>query len=336
MREWEELWHTSPLAHPFNSPQWFRACIHTFEYQETHIVAVRQEGRLVALLPLVRTSRFGVETFAFPGSTHTDMSCMLLAEHDRELMRMIVAHLARTVPFYIQELSGELKDMLTDSTNTLTIRKSSENPFLPVGHDPFRYVPKRELDKIIRKAKRYEKILSFHTFWGDTGGLSIAFDIDSRSTKRREGKESFSGPQSREFFINLALEFREMFRIDAVYHDDTPIVYSIGFIHGNKYFALNTAYDGAYKHFIPGKMMLYYLLKNLMYDDVRLVHFSRGVNDLKRQFTPHSYPQYDVYYSKQPWKQLWWSFTNASVEAIVNSEPIYKAYKKVRMSARLR
>lgn len=327
--EWLNLWERSPMANPFNSPMWFRATTKTYNYKKQLIVTVRNEGALVAIFPLVENKRFGISGYMFPGNEHIDMSSLLIADHDREVLRMIVTYLARTETFYLQEVSEETKEALTNSTHALVIEEASRSPYFSLGTNPFRYMPDKELYKLNRKAKRYEHDLDFHSFWGDTGGLLYAFEIDSRSTKSKTGKSLFNKELNRELYLNLAQEFKEMFHIDVLFYKEIPMVYSVGFIHKKTYYAVNTAFDLNLKHIIPGKMILHYLINKLSHEDIALFYFSRGTSELKKQFTPHTYPQYDVYYSKQLYKQVAWSSLNKLANAIINSKPLYKAYKKI-------
>ena len=52
--EWWELWHSDPAATPFQSPAWLLPWRTQFRDGESLILALRQDGRLVALLPLFR------------------------------------------------------------------------------------------------------------------------------------------------------------------------------------------------------------------------------------------------------------------------------------------
>ncbi len=50
--EWWDLWHACPAATPFRSPAWLLPWWHVFAPGPLRTVAVRRQGRLVALAPL--------------------------------------------------------------------------------------------------------------------------------------------------------------------------------------------------------------------------------------------------------------------------------------------
>ena len=50
--EWWELWHRDPAATPFQSPAWLLPWRRHFDQGESFVLAARDGGRLVALLPL--------------------------------------------------------------------------------------------------------------------------------------------------------------------------------------------------------------------------------------------------------------------------------------------
>ncbi len=331
-KQWQGLWERSTYAHPFNAPAWYLACVKTYHYKQMRIVTAYDDDKLVGLVPLVRSKRLGLESWMFPGGKHIDMSCLLLAQNDLELLSEILVFLKSNLTCYLQEISSEdivrVKDQISNKNNN----ESSQSPYLLFGEDPFAQVPQSQMYKIKRKASQHQNHLYLKQYRADEQSLTIVYDIEKRSHKMSACTTMFTNEQDRLFYTNLAKEFGDMLRVDVLFYDKSPMVYSIGFLHRGVYYGINTAYDQSYKAMIPGKLLVYKLICTLHKSGGRAFYFSRGINAIKLQFTNTITTQHDLYFARSEITLWWWKQTNKFVQAVVQNARAYHTYKQTRIT----
>jgi hypothetical protein len=79
--EWEELYHNSPLATPFQSWAWLYSWWESYgKAYELHLVTIRDGGLLVGLIPLMLERKVGLGRLLFVGTGLTDNLDMLARE----------------------------------------------------------------------------------------------------------------------------------------------------------------------------------------------------------------------------------------------------------------
>src|SRR3989344_6408779 len=104
-KEWRELWGKSPHSNIANSPEWFEAALQTYEYKCFRIIAAnRDNGELVAVLPLVLEKRFGIGVFAPPAAEFADHCALLGNLNDKSIIKSVVSEMLTLGISYIKGL----------------------------------------------------------------------------------------------------------------------------------------------------------------------------------------------------------------------------------------
>jgi CelD/BcsL family acetyltransferase involved in cellulose biosynthesis len=328
--EWETLWHSSPYSHFYNSPSWFLTYKKIFSPTKYLLITYREKNKLQVVIPLVHEKNAGVSTLQFPGGQFIDKSAMLYASLDKKIFEEIFAELSEKYTCYLHELPEELKNVLTNLQTKANITTASINAFIPLQKDPLRFLDKKQRSKIRNRIKKNSNDLEYMCYKGDKRGLDIAFEIDYRSTKQKKGQATFMRNENKQFFLELLDSYKDSFVVDVLSYKGNPFVYGIGLIHNKTYCAISTAYDDAYRHLLPGKSLLYYILNRLQAENFEIFDFLRGLNTLKKEFTPLYSTQYNAFYTKNHLVKYWWKTAPKIREGIVESPLIYNTYCQLK------
>lgn len=330
IERWQTLWDQSIEAHFFNAPQWFATARESFGIHDFIIITIEKESNLEAILPLVHETQFGVPVFCSPGERFVDKSSLLVRQNTPELLHLIVSQLKQLNSFYLQEVSGQVADMVTNNDKTIIKKSASTNYYLSLENDPLQYMSNKNRNKIKNKIKKYEGNLSYKCFRGDPEGLEVVFEMDKRSTKRKQGKSTFVRERERNFFKQLIKEYGANVTVDVLFYDNIPVIYGIGFTAKKTFYACVTAYDDEYSFLSPGKMLHFYLFERLKTEGKTLFDFSRGVTVLKKEFTPLYNVQYDLFYTNNQLSRALWQVINKTHAFILHNKLLYGTYLSLK------
>lgn len=326
LERWQQLWNDSTDAHFFNSPQWFLSCRASFGLTTYTLVTVEKEGIMEGILPLVHETKFGLPVLCSPGERFVDKSSLLLRKNDPSLLSILISQLTQMGTFYLQEVSTQIADAIVQENKTIIKKTASTNYYLSLENDPLQHMSNKNRNKIRNKITKYQEHLSYKCFRGDPRGLDLAFEMDKRSTKRKQGKSTFVRERERNFFKQLLKKNGQNVTVDILFYDNIPVIYGIGFASKKTFYACVTAYDDTYSFLSPGKMLHFYMFERLKADGKMLFDFSRGVTVLKKEFTPLYHTQYDLFYTQNVLLKLIWQTTNAAHTTILNNKLFYGTY----------
>ncbi|MFC1625679.1 GNAT family N-acetyltransferase, partial [Patescibacteria group bacterium] len=104
----------------------------------------------------------------------------------------------------------------------------------------------------------------------------------------------------------------DIIRLDFIYYDSQPIVYSYGSVYQNCFLGIQTSYIQKYRKLGPGKMIIYLILNDLISKNINIFDFSTGHNAYKAQFTSTIKLQYNAYLSKSFVVNYYWRIVNTA------------------------
>lgn len=324
--KWKTLWEQSNEGHFFNTPEWFLAARDVYHIKQFRIITIEDNGELVLVLPLVKKKVFGIPVWTYLGSKFVNKSSLLIKEIDKSILKDLSHFLMKHGDFYLPELSREIAEILCDDTPCLIKKEASVNFYLPIDPDPFCFISSKNKSQIRGIMRKNKKDISFKTFIGDNKSLDTVFELDMRSSKKRQGKATFITKEDKLFFCKLLQLMPKSFVIDFVYHQNKPIIYSIGFAYKNIFHASNTAFDANYRFLRPGKLLTHYRIAKLQEEKSDLFDFGRGNSALKREFTKLTKTQYSVFFIFSPLSKQWLLSTQRVYDGILQSKPLYTSY----------
>lgn len=330
LKRWHALWNASKEGHFFNSPEWFLVTCDVYNISQFTIITIEEDDELVLVLPLVTKKVFGISVLSSPGGKFVNKSSLLVKTLNKELINMLSTYLLTKGNFYLQELSSEIADAFCSGNRHLIKKAASINPYLPISPDPFMYLSSKNKSQIRGILRKNEKEITFKSFTGDMDALETVFELDNRSSKKQQGKATFVTEQDKQFFRELLRKMPDNFVVDIVYHDNTAVVYGVGFIYKNIYHACNTAFDAHYRFLRPGKLLAHFRLKRLQEDKFDLIDFGRGNSMLKQELTKLSTIQYDVFYISSFVRKHWLLAGQQVYDGILNSKLLYTTYLSLK------
>lgn len=332
--KWQELWESSKHAHFFNSPSWFLAYCDSYPETSYCIFVLKIEGKIKAIFPLVKSKKFGVKVFCSPGGIFLAKSTLLLTDSSQYVIRNLLNKIADFGNLYLAEVNEQIAYSIAVGTNSNFLKvPSSVVYYLSLNPDPLRFLSKKQRSKIVNKFKKNSGYLTFKHYRKNLkNSLEKVFKINANSYKKlvKGYHDPFSDISARMFFLNLTKRAPEGVVISILHFLKTPIVYGVGFLCKNIYFASQTAYLPEFRKLIPGKLELYCLLKRLQKDGVEIFDFGRGECILKREFTNLKVNQYDIYFSKKSVVRMWWIMALFVTNTLKKNRVLYKIFNLAR------
>ncbi len=301
---WKQLWDASSSAHPFNSPQWFKACVQAFDIRDFNLfVCIGEREELHGVLPLVRMKKFGVNVLGSPGKKYLDKSTILA--RDKATTKSIMTETLQRDNLYLSELDNGSLDTVSELHALYEV--ASMNPFIALDGDPLRNLANRQRNYLQNMICRHEEKLEFQfNRRPDHNQLKTMFEMEVMSHKKKLGRDIFSNQEARNLFQSISALAPEHCSVSFLYFDGEPVAHIFGLIYKKTFLAYHMAYLEKFRKMIPGKILLYYLLNALKEAHFETFDFSRGSSILKNQFTKTSLLQYNVFISASASIRWYW------------------------------
>lgn len=262
--EWDELAERTG-ASPFLRAGWVGAWWRAFGHGRLELHAVRQAGRLVALLPVLR----GRDALASPSNWHTP-EFGLLSESEaatEALLATLFQGRPRRVSlsFLASEASNRLRRAAEAHGYRVLQRTLQRSPFVRIDGDWEAYV--RSLGKNLRgDLARRERLLGARGRVelevsegrdGLDGRLAEGFALEASGWKGARGTAIDSAPGSRGFYVEVArwAAERGWLRLAFLRLDGRALAFDFCLEHAGVHSMLKTGYDAAHAELSPGKLL---------------------------------------------------------------------------------
>lgn len=324
MKQWQLVWEETVDSHFFNSPLWFIAVLRALKPKEPLLVTVKSKEEYLGFLPLIATRRFGVRVFAFPGGKYLSRAALLIKNGHGGALNLLLSELSKKGNMYLKELDQNLISTVSAGNSNFDFKESSASPYLPLTNgDQFLHLPKRQKVKIQKRYEKFKSRLTFRTYKGEIEGLKPALQIDEFSAKRLRGIAVFEREKDKVFYRELIRVFGKGVAIDVLYFDCDPFVFQISFNYKDKCLLDSTAYKTSYRHLAPGRLLLHFLLERLGNEKCELVDFSRGIDQLKVNYTPYVRKQFSLVKISPFILKLWWRIVETAIARLKANKPVY-------------
>jgi CelD/BcsL family acetyltransferase involved in cellulose biosynthesis len=283
MKQWEDLWHTSPFANYTNSPFWFRAGIETFNYQQFVIIAVYDGENLVGIAGLVKEKKYGI---TFSTVAPSDFVCgvpFLIDPENTRTMHAFGKELQKLGTVCLANIPEDFVTMLQAAVPGVEIASSTVNYYVDVQKNEQGAVEVRHKRRLLRRSEMIEAALALRSFSGsDSEALQVAFAIDQESNKQTRGYNAFASSQTQTFYQSLAKYYQKQFHLYILYHHEKPVAYQIGFLVGKSFFCSQIAFVKEYGMYSIGRSLLIRLIEKLGTAGVAVIDFGSGEDHVKK------------------------------------------------------
>lgn len=326
INEWTELWKKSSHAHFFNSYAWFAVCREIFKPEKLLITCVYEDNELQAIYPMFERKKYGIKTYGNPGGRFADKFCMLVKDQDEKIVTCLLKSMQSKYNLIIEEVSEENHLHFRSSGYTESPIKEETSSF-QLEEDNLRFMGKKKRKKMVSKYKKNFEQTKHVRFKGSEliEHFKYIEQIDANSRKRLSGKEVTSDGIQWELFKKIAKDFPQHLVLDVLFMDGEPIVYELGIVAKKREIGYQTAFDERKKKYEPGRIILIYIWESMRKEGLEIYDWARGINGLKKDFTPKFEKQYTFYSANILALSLWYSLDFCK-ELILNSDFLYRIY----------
>ena len=291
--EWGRL--AERAGNVFATPEWLTLWWRHFgDEREPHLQAVRDDERLVALLPLYLWRRRAPRTLRFMGHGPSDVMGPVCAPEDRPVaakaLERLLAHggwdvlLAERLPSAdVLPPSLGARELQTEPSPVLAIQGTSWDEFLAAKSSNFRQQVRRRERKLAE-----EHGLSFRLA-DDPARLDADLDVLFRLHEARWGAEGSGALRERRSafhreFAPLALE-RGWLRLWLLELGGRPAAAWYGLRFAGRELFYQAGRDPALEKQAVGFVLLVHTVREAMNDGMREYDFLRGGEGYKDRFT---------------------------------------------------
>ena len=284
-------------APPFLRPGWAAAWWRAFGAGTLEVLAVRQAGRLAAVVPLQR--RRGV--LASLSNWHTPQFGAV--GEDESALRELAAALfsagpRRTTLTFLDPASADTQAWLAAGRThryRLLVRTLERPPYLDLEGDWQAYLAerpgklRRDLDRRMRLLEQ-EGAVPLQVSDGSEQLdelLAEGFRVEGSGWKSERGTAIESRPETRSFYTEVARWAARAgwLRLAFLRLDSRPIAFQYGLESGGCYYFLKGGFDAAYLRFAPGKLLLRAMLERSFGSGIVRFDFGGGDEAFKREWT---------------------------------------------------
>ena len=290
--EWTVLCDRSPRATPFQRPEWLLPWWRAFPPGEPWVLAVRREGRLAALAPLLLYIKDGERTVAFCGGGVSDYLDVVTdpAEEDGAVAALL-AHIAvrrdRWEAADFEPVPAESPLLRVPPPDGLSARTEPRDVCpvldLPDPLDDLRgLVPTRQLSNLRKYRRKAEDLgeLRLETVetrrWEELLEILIGFHVARRSETGQEGL--LGADDLRAFHREVAAGFhaRGALGLYVLCLDSRNLAALYGFWEKNAFYFYMQGFDSPWAKLSPGVMVVGGAVEDVIRQGARRLDFLRG------------------------------------------------------------
>jgi len=313
--EWEELAEHTGVS-PFRRPGWIGAWWRAFGRGTLEILAMREEGRLVAVLPLGR--RLGELSSTTNWHTPDFAPVVEDARALRALAEELFARTPRRVSLAFvdggEPTLPECRDAATSRGYRVLTRTLERSPFVRIEGDWEAY--QRGLSRNVRgdarrRIRRLNEVGSMSVEVNDGRErlddlLAAGFRTEAAGWKGARGTAIASQRDTETFYAEIAhwAAARGWLRLAFLRLDGRPVAFHYSLEHDGIHYFIKGGHDPSFDSFSPGKVLTYEML---------LRAFSAGLQS------------YEFLGGDDPWKQMW---TNSYRERM-----LFQAFERSLLSS---
>ena len=294
---WNNLLEESGVDSIFLTYEWISSWLEVFG-KEGEMIILKGEGEdwkgIFPLFRRVRSLPLGkLRTISFIGEPLSDRCDFIISGDRSKAIKAFLAYcrqnnndcdILRLRQIPNDSLTARLlKKNLSDGKIKFNYRVCDRAPYIPLppSWDDYFQTRSRSFKKKIRKyfrAIREKGEIRIDQLPLSPETWDILLDISGRSPKFQRGVSFFSPPGMTEFMKILLPRMREsgLLKLTALYLNDRPIAYDIGFKYHDKIWSYESAFDREYAPAGVGHLLLTLLIEDAIKDNCREFDLLRG------------------------------------------------------------
>ena len=288
MNSWNDLWQKSSSKTFFNSYDWFRICLQTFNYQQYLIITVEENNNLIAILPLVKKKT----CFVSPGERYLDNTTLLIKNASENIIPIIIEFIQKNK---FQVILNEVGESLSKYFQSIPKTFSSNNQKKKKNKSIENIIKHKELRYLKRIMEKNKEHICFSVYKGLECYEQIEriFEIEKESNKPQLKKDIFRNQKARILFKYISKTNNSLLII--LKYNNMDIAHLFSLVYDKTVMAYHMAYNKYYSSLQPGKLIFIHLMEYMLENNLQILDFSRGDSILKRHFSNDSTKKYNLY-----------------------------------------
>ncbi|KKQ50791.1 MAG: hypothetical protein US67_C0001G0024 [Candidatus Woesebacteria bacterium GW2011_GWD1_38_10] len=294
--DWIALWNRSDNANISNSPDWFEICNKTYKYKNINFVCAYCGKDLVGILPLRKEKFLFFEHYTTMGGRYTDKLELLTARNSTNLLNKIILYAKKQFDnISLPESDFETAMYLANVWNA-KYSCSSVTPYIPATDNYLEFLSrkhKKAMDHILKShgdKLKFKIIGEKHLDY-----LDQIVRLERKSTKSTKRIGTIKCANDIRFLRNIISKFNKNICLVLLFYNGRLAAFRIGAGVKGVYYTFMTAYREFAREVIPGRLLLYYVLRNRLREGISKVDMLRGDNQIKRDYTPFMEYRFNVY-----------------------------------------
>lgn len=288
--EWRALWRRVPDATPFQSPEWLLSWWEFFGNRMPLVLTAREDGRLLALLPLYRYAEPNCRKLLPIGISLSDYLDVLADANHPGLIKALLGSLVETADWdecYIPDLSRGAV-LLTACFPAQLIERRKPGEACPVLILPDQAtglrgaVPRKTLRDLRQARRRASVVGAVDVIRGDADTVSCLMQDFFRLHESRwepiAGHGACADPVVREFHLTASRRMLDagMLRLYVLRLGNTTAAAYYGFAAKGAAYAYLSGFDPQFAHLSPGTQIVAHAIEEAVREGAREFHFLRG------------------------------------------------------------
>lgn len=313
-RAWDELLRESDADNPFLTFEWMSTWWqHYGSGKELFILIVKENGKAVAIAPLMKSRNILFRVIEFIGTGRSDYLDIIAARKKERIVESIMSYLLsvkrewdlinlQDLPFF----SATIEEM-NNGAQLFGLGYAKYNcevaPYLYFEgkwDDYLATKSKKHRYNILREFKKQQE--SMEVISPDKGEfplderLKMVCEVEKNSWKVEAGNPRLSEGIAAVFFKDVLKKFEERRWLETwiALMNGKPVSYIINFFYGGKIYNYNIAYDKAYHPIAAGKYLTTAVMMNLFDRGIREYDFLRGDESYKEFWTKEKRLLYQI------------------------------------------
>jgi CelD/BcsL family acetyltransferase involved in cellulose biosynthesis len=292
--EWDELARRTAAA-PWSRPHWIDAWWQAFGQGSLEIYALRRDGELAGVLPLV----VGRGTVSTPTNAHTPAFSPVAADEwaRRELADLLLARTRDCAELLVVPADDPMLSACGAAARARGYRTRRRpmlrSPFVPITGDWGSFeadLRPRFRSELRRRGRRLAELgeveLAFET---STEALDEGFRLEAAAWKGAHGSAIISRPQTERFYREVARWAAEegLLRLAFLRLDGRPLAFEFCLRQGGVHYNLKGGYDDDFQRFGPSRLLHHRLLERAFADGLSSYEFLGNADPWKLDWTEH-------------------------------------------------
>ena len=322
--EWRALCASTPYAQPFYQPEWICSYVSAFAPRSTVVlITVRSDGKLTAVLPLVRQIALHGGLIArelrAAGNTHTCRYDLIHDPRERSTCVAAIWDALNGMPGWdVLALDnvparGAVADLMRRAQiGRCAVRalRGLRPPYVPLPSAEqgiggllarldakFRGNLRRRTRKLSQRGA-----LDLVCSNGPGAALDTFYALEMAGWKGREGSAIACDPSTRRFYDSVADAGEQVgeLALYALTCNGKPVAMHYALRDGKRYYLLKTAFDEAHADCSPGQIITHEVMRELIARGYLEFDFLGGLMPWKRDWAPRLRPHASWYAYRGP------------------------------------